>query len=462
MKSRLALALLALFLSLPAPPVHAGSDGLMDLYLLAKAKDPVLGRAHAQVELSRAERQIVGATLLPRIDAGASINWIANKTLFYQPQTINGSFTGDSYSVTLRQPLLYLPGVYNLRAAGASLEGAGASEKGAGQDLMVNLAEAYFTLLKGRSDEQLYLDDTKRLRQVLVQAEAYLTQGTGDIIAVYEARARLDGAAADQVKASNIRRTAEQKLASLVGRPVTNLRDLPFAEARGPEPADLNWWLSAMEKNQPNLLQARAGVRQAEEERKAARAGHLPSIQLNGGYAVSKGSTFLPEVETRQWSVGLNFSLPIYTGGDTAARIRRAVANEEEQRYGLGYALEQVTQKLKDSFQNLQYNGLLIKALQQKRSSAELQLKAVLKGRSIGSRTISDLLNAEQSLAVSRRDLSAACYDNVLDSLHLKAAAGLLAEGDLREINALLTSGTTAALTAPADVAPPRAKGETP
>lgn len=275
-------------------------------------------------------------------------------------------------------------------------------------------------------------------------------------------RARLDSAVADQVKAYNVRRTAEQKLTGLVGRPVTDLRDLSTVEPREPRPADLQWWLETMQKNQPSLLQARAAVRQAEEERKAIRATHLPTIQLAAGYAVSKGTAFLPEVETRQWSVGLNFNLPIYSGGETTARVRRAAANEIEQRFGLDYALDQVTQKLKDSFQDLQYSGTLIKALQQKKSSAELQLKAVAKGRSINTRTVVDLLNAEQAFAVSRRDLNAASYDNILVSLHLKAAAGILEEQDLREINLLLASASSTAPTAPETVTMLQAKGETP
>jgi outer membrane protein len=67
-----------------------------------------------------------------------------------------------------------------------------------------------------------------------------------------------------------------------------------------------------------------------------------------------------------------------------------------------------------------------------------MQLEAVKEGRRVGTRTGIDLLNAEQSFAISQRDLAGAYYDNALRQLQLKAAAGILAEADLAELNRLL------------------------
>lgn len=463
MRSRTLLLLSVLMaVGMGASSVCQASDGLTELYRPARAKDPVLGRAAAQMESTRAEKDIVRATLLPRIDASASISWITNQTFDYKPETIRGSYTGDYYGVNLRQPLLYLPGVYNLNAAGAALEATDEAVKGAEQQLIVTLADAYFTLLKARADEQLYRDDMTRLSRVLQQAEAYLKNGTGDIIAVYESRARLDSSAADLVKATNVRRSAEQKLDSVVGRPVTGVKDLGGYAPRGAEPSDLGWWLDYTVKNQPLLRQQYASLRQAEAQIQAAQAGHLPVIQLTGGYTASKGSTFLPEVETRQWSVGLSMSVPLFSGGDTSARIRRAAAYETEQRFILDGTKEQLIQKLKDAYLNLEYNASLIKALQQKKASAELQLTAVTKGRTIGTRTVIDQLNAEQSYAISLRDLKNALYDNAVYNLHLKAAAGILAEKDLQELNSYLVDAAALPVSVPAGLTSQTAKGETP
>lgn len=99
---------------------------------------------------------------------------------------------------------------------------------------------------------------------------------------------------------------------------------------------------------------------------------------------------------------------------------------------------DQNTKRLKDAFLNLQYNVSLAEAYRRKHESAELQLKATQKGRSIGTRTAIDLLNAEQTYAVSRRDLTHSLYDNLLRHLELKATAGILAEDDVARLNSFL------------------------
>ena len=73
----------------------------------------------------------------------------------------------------------------------------------------------------------------------------------------------------------------------------------------------------------------------------------------------------------------------------------------------------------------------MIKALKQKEISTEIQLNGVSKGRGLGTRTAIDLLNAEQSYSIAKRDLRNALYDNVVRIIQLKAAAGILDEADL-------------------------------
>ena len=163
----------------------------------------------------------------------------------------------------------------------------------------------------------------------------------------------------------------------------------------------------------------------------------MPGVSGNGGYTVDKGSTFLPKVETRQWYAGLQLNVPIYSGGETSARTRRAMAGESERRAMLDDAQTQAIRRLKEAYLNLTYNQSLVEAYQRKHESSDLQLKAVQKGREIGTRTAIDLLNAEQSFAVSRRDLISALYDNVQRHIELKSAAGILSEEDLVAISGM-------------------------
>jgi len=421
----------------PARRSGGGADlplqgaSLRELFALAKASDPELGRSQSRVAGSKADEDLVRAGFHPRVDAVAGISQIDQTVLNYPPTTTHSSVFGFSYDVSLRMPVLHLPTYHYLYSAAAGLRGDEAGASGAVQNLIVKVADAYFTILRAQTDQQIAQEELARLKQILEQSQAFLKAGTGDIISVYEAQARLDGVNADLNRAQSGLRLAEQRLGSIIGKPVASVVDFLHLFPTEPEPDDLEWWLTTMEKRDPQIQQAREGLTQTEEQTKAARAERYPVVDASAGYDVSRGSAFLPDVETHQWHIGATVSVSLYSGGESGARIRRAVANQDERRYQLDSTLEQRRDNLKQTFYNLRYNVSLIKALKQREKSSEIQLNAVKKGRSLGTRTAIDLLNAAQASSMAKRDLRNALYDNVVRVIQLKAAAGILDENDL-------------------------------
>lgn len=424
--------LLAVFTLLHLQPAAATEvKEFIELYKLAKAKDPVLGRAVARLEAGKADESIAFAALMPKISASASQRQLWHTVENYGPSKMDGSYDSFAYGVGGQLPIINLPAHLQFYAAEAGVKSAEHGTSLAQQDLIVRVVNAYIAMLKAQTDEKLHKDELARFGEILKQAEAFLRAGTGDVIAVYEARARMDGAAADLIKAEAQRKVAAEELTTLTGIEVDFVKDLPVIIPRHPTPDDLAWWQSTMQTRNPAIKQAQEELVQAERQSGANRAGHLPTVQLSGGYAVDKGSTFLPEVETKQWYVGISANLPIFSGGETMARTRRAVAMESERRHMLTETRDKNSRRLKEAFMNLQYNISLVEALKRKLESAELQLNATRKGREIGTRTAIDLLNAEQTWAVSRRDLNNALYDHLLRHLQLQEAAGTLSEADL-------------------------------
>jgi len=81
-------------------------------------------------------------------------------------------------------------------------------------------------------------------------------------------------------------------------------------------------------------------------------------------------------------------------------------------------------------------NGIAqVQALQQALKSSESLLDSSKLGQEVGVRTNLDVLNAQQQLFSTRRDLYQAEYDYLLSQLQLKAAAGVLTEEDLTAVN---------------------------
>lgn len=435
-KSTTLVLILLAAVALPLPA--AAKDSLLTLYSLAKVKDPAIGKAAARVESGYADTEISYAQLLPRADATAGISSLESTTLHYAQGDFSGSYSAYNYGLNIRVPIFQMPSLYSLNASKAYLRGAEAALSGAQQDLIAQLVESYFAVLKGQRDEDYYRGEMKRLALVYDQSREFKKAGVASIVNVFEAKAKMDKAAAELVKAETVRKLSLQQLEILAGRKVSELLDLGAYIPRNPDPADYDWWVGTMTKNRPAIRQATELLTQSELQLKAADAGHLPTLQATGGYSVNKGSTFLPNVETQQWSIGVNLSVPIYSGGETTAKIRKAVAVEAEQRYMLSEAKETGMQKLKQAYMNFDYSAAIIPSLKQQVESASVLLDSVREGRKVSLNTTVDLLNAEQLFANADREYKNALYDNALRNIQLKSAAGILAESDLVGLNVML------------------------
>ena len=412
--------------STPQTPVS-----IWTLYLAAKTNDPALGRTEARVTGSKADSDLLFSGLMPHLNSTAGVKQISQSLKNYSANDASYDYTALNYNLTASLTLLHVPTLYSLSAASAAMSAEQAGVAAARQNLIVKFTDSYFSLLKSQTDKQIALGEINRLKQVLDQSQAFLKAGTGDIISVYEAQSRLDSAGADLTKSESNLRLAEQKLSSQVGRPVTEVINYLPQQPTGPDPDNLDWWVETMEKEQPAVRQAREGLTQTSEQRKAAKAEYLPVLQASGGYDVNRGTAALPTAEVRQWFVGATISMPLYSGGETSAKIRRAVASEEERRHIFDETMDQQRENVKQAFYNLRYNISLIKALEQRKTSAEVQLAAVKKGRKIGTRNAIDVLNAEQAYSLALRDYRYALYDNIIRLIQLKSAAGILSEADV-------------------------------
>ncbi|OGU14028.1 MAG: hypothetical protein A2076_09770 [Geobacteraceae bacterium GWC2_53_11] len=413
-------------------PGSASPASIWNLYLAAKANDPALSRTEARVSGSKADSDMLLSGLLPHLNSSAGVKFNSQNVSNYNNSS-DGTydFTALNYNVTAQMTLLHVPTLYSLSAAAAGLSAEQAGVAAARQNLIVKFTDSYFALLKAQTDKQIALGEINRLKQVLDQSQAFLKAGTGDIISVYEAQSRLDSAGADLTKSESNLRLAEQKLSSQVGNPITEVINYLPQQPIGPDPDNIDWWVATMEKEHPVVRQAREGVVQTSEQQKAAKAEYLPILQASGGYDVNRGTAALPTAEVKQWFVGATLSLPIYSGGETSAKVRRAAASEEERRHAFDETMDQQRENVKQAFFNLRYNISLIKALDQKKASAEIQLAAVKKGRLIGTRNAIDVLNAEQTYSMALRDCRYALYDNIIRVIQLKSAAGILTEADV-------------------------------
>jgi outer membrane protein len=139
--------------------------------------------------------------------------------------------------------------------------------------------------------------------------------------------------------------------------------------------------------------------------------------------------------------VGFTLSVPIFAGGLTQSRVREAVALRDRAAQDLENAQRTVAQTVRAGFLIVSSGIAQVKALEQALVSTQSQLESTILGRDVGVRTSVDVLNAQQQVFQTRRDLQQARYNFLINTLRLKAATGQLTEVDIEEVNRTLARG---------------------
>jgi outer membrane protein len=434
--TRIALALAAALAAVPAC-----SADLATLYRDALVSDPVYQSARAQYQAS-AER-------LPQARSGYLPQVAATGSIFRNHVERNGlpdiDYNTKTIAVTLSQPIIRLQNWIAIDQARKLVLQAEAVLASSQQDLALRVAQAYFDVLLAQDNVALSETQKTAIDQQLAQAKRNFEVGTATIVDTLEAQARFDQSVAKEISDKNdleVKRRALQALLGKLPDGLTPLRDpLDLAE---PRPNDIEAWVKTASESSFAVAVARANYEIAQQEVARQRAGHLPTLDLSGSLArvddptsavASAGSV------SNVGSIGLTLSVPIFSGGLTQSRVREALALRDRAEQDLENAQRGVAQSVRAGFLNVTSGISQVRALEQALVSTQSQLDSTILGRDVGVRTSVDVLNAQQQVFQTRRDLQQARYNFLLNTLRLKAAAGQLNDTDVDEVNRALARG---------------------
>ncbi len=433
---RLVLLLAAAGLAFPA----AGAD-LLGVYRDALVSDPVFQSARAQYQAGVERLPQARAGYLPGVTGSAS----AFRNNVERDEGADSNYGNQSYSVTLSQPLFRWQNWIAISQAEQQLIQAEAAFSTAKQDLIVRVAQAYFDVLLAQDNVALSEAQKKAIAEQLAQAKRNFEVGTSTIVDTLEAQARYDQAVAKEISDKNDLEVKKRALQQLVAKPtqaLTPLKD-PLALPT-PQPADIEAWVSAASNSSYAVAVSRAAVEIARQEVERAKAGHYPTVDLSASYTHNRSpslTTGLGNVNTNTGAIGIVVSVPIYAGGLTQSRVREALAGRDRADQDLESTQRTVAQSVRQNYLNVTSGIAQVKALEQALASTQSQLDSTILGRDVGVRTSVDVLNAQQQVFQTRRDLQQARYAYILNTLRLKAATGTLAEPDLEQVNRALGRG---------------------
>lgn len=408
------------------------AESLAELWSQVKTRDPQLLQMRARLEAERESFPQAVAALLPRADITSGVNYFTHRVFNY-PSAGNGEYMGYNYGISLRQPLVNGQAWKTLDQARLGIRAVEYGVASVELDAMMRTSEAYLTVLRAAKTEDVAKREKVRMEEILKQALAALQAGTGDAIAVFEARYRL---AASQTAVDNAiadRTYAEQRLSFMVGKQYTREQlDQKLATDKVPKTAgDM---LDKALETSPAVLEARTSLERAESEVVIARRGHWPTIDMIAGFSDNKGSTFVPDMEIQQWSIGASLTIPLSRGGATQSQLRQAVARRSIAQGILDEAVFNVRQRYSLAHTRWEGSKAMLASTSRQAEMARQTAVAVSKGCEVGVRTVIELMNAEQSSFAAERSYEITAVDTVLALLQANAATGQLSENDLKEI----------------------------
>ncbi len=422
----------------------AQAADLLETFRAAQANDPVFAAARAARQAGQEKLPQGRALLMPNISLNANSTLNDTNTQYSAATIMPGGsnrYNSHGYGVSLTQPLLRQQNWVVYSEAELQVAQADAQFKVAEQDLILRVAQAYFDVLIAQDSVQLVEAQKTAISEQLEQAKRNFEVGTTTITDTHEAQARYDLTSAQEIAAQNnleIKRRALQQLINVMPKDLKHLGKEFRLEA--PQPAEMEKWVEDSQLNNPQLAIAQAGAGIAEKEVERNRGGHYPTVDLVANYSNSQsnGGSFGVGSDSTNKSIGVQLNLPLFQGGAVDSRLREAEANLERAKHELENTRRSVAWQARQAYLGVVSGIAQVKALQQALTSSESVLEASKLGQEVGVRTNLDVLNAQQQLYSTRRDLYQAEYNYLLSQLRLKAAVGLLGEDGLGKVNQAL------------------------
>lgn len=451
-------------------PAAAPAADFAQVYQDALASDPTFQEAHANYMAAREARPEAWAVLLPQISgsAGKTLDHASGLTTSGFDTAPGGGLAPSTYyaathtnatqwSLNLSEELFSWTDWMSLKSADKQVAEAQATYEAAAQDLILRVATAYFNVLSALDTMQAQESSLQAFDLQLEQANKRYQVGLIAITDVEQARAARDNAAALVIAAKQSLAAAEDQLQVITGRQYDTLSepgtDMPLVT---PSPADQNRWVQTSIEQNLSLIASRLAADVARDNVRIAFGGHLPTLSLVASRSFNSSSTDESIVGlgtfnglpgwTNDRQIGLEITVPIFSGGGTEARVHQAEYQWIAAKDAYQQASRTTEQQARDAYLGVISGIAHVQALEQALTSSQTAYRATEAGYRVGTQTEVDVLNALSTLVQAKTNYASSRYAYITSIVQLRYAAGTLDPNEVQAINHWLT--------APASVSP--------
>jgi len=404
--------------------------------------DPALASAQANWEATQELVPQARAGLLPTVTVtGDATAQRYDASINTDPkQTLSRRYSQNDALASASQPLFRYQ---NLVVYDQSKEQVAQSNfvlELAKQDLIVRVAVAYFDVLLAQYNIELAQSQKKAVSEALAQAKRNFEVGVATITDTNEAQAKFDNIVAQEIQTQADYDNKVTALRAIIGRFPKELKKVgPGLVPVPPEPDRLDYWVDRSLTDNLNVRVSQKNYDIATLAIDLAKAGHYPTLDLIASYGWSNFGGAAVNFGVSNWSttgiIGVQVAIPIYQGGLIDSKVRQAYSLQDKARQDLEFAKRTAFTLAQTGFTGVTSAVASVKAFEQALVSAESAYQSNVLGQEVGIRTFLDVLQVQQNVYSTRRDLAQAYFNYLTGVLRLKAAVGTLEEKDLEDIN---------------------------
>ncbi|MEQ1600794.1 MAG: TolC family outer membrane protein [Methylophilaceae bacterium] len=437
---------------------QAQAFDLLQAWQSAHTQDPLFGVARASAEAGKTKSLQAQALKRPQVTAnlgmgGINSNNEMSNAQFSAPgmgaasgasfRTQTNAGVNTQWNIRAEYPLYDVARFNSASQLNKQAELAEVQLSNDEQQLMLRVAQAYFDTLLAADTLATLQSQQAAVKEALASAKERFKEGDLAIIDTHETQARFDLLAAAVLEAESHLQLTRAILADMSGHQEAVLAALPpKVDLQDLKAGELAEWLERAKNNNVSLhtqLLQQDIAREETQKHLAFKSPQLNLVAQAGGQRVDGLGSHDANLNSHQLNLGLQLTIPLYTGGMRDARYQEALALADKAQYQVEATRQQATREARSAWLALSVGQSQVKALQQAEHSAEIKLDSTRLGRDVGDRTTLDVLNSEQELYNTRLTLYRSRYQVLLALLNLSATAGELNETRLQQVNQLLS-----------------------
>ena len=419
--SRLALMSAALLAVSPA-----SAETLQEALAKAYATNPALQSARASLRATDEGVAQAVSGWRPSLDAEATSSVKNQETNTSGGDAVNTK--PKTLSLTLTQSL-YAGGTTTADIEGAEHDvyAERARLVSEEQTVLLNAASAYLNVLRDQAVVELNIKNEQVLTSQLEATRDRFNVGEITRTDVHQAESRLAGATADRIQSEGNLKTSRANYANLIGDAPGTL-ETPILAL--PLPDSLDDALSLAEQSNPSVVAADFDYKSAQASVDSNKGGLLPSLDLTGTASRSL-ETSSKDYWANAAEAKLTLSVPLYQSGSVYSQLREARQTAAARRLDLDQARRDAAEEVRTAWETLASTNARIEAIKSQVLAAETALEGVQREASVGSRTVLDVLDAEQELLDARVNLVKSQRDETVAELTLLSSIGNLTAANM-------------------------------